>query len=64
MGKRKKKKKRRHTTTATVRLTDEEYEVLRRLCALKKTSRTGHLARLATSQARKELLNAQKTVKK
>ena len=34
------------------------------LCALKKTSRTGCLARLATSQARKELLNAQQTVKK
>jgi uncharacterized protein (DUF1778 family) len=58
------KKERRHTATVTVRLTDEEDEVLRRLCALKQTSRTGYLARLATSQARKELLNAQKTVKK
>ena len=51
------KKEGRHTTTVTVRLTAEEYEVLRRLCALKKTSRTGYLARLATSQAKTELLN-------
>jgi hypothetical protein len=40
----------------TVRLTDEEYEVLTRLCALKKPSRTAYLARLATSHAKQELL--------
>ena len=51
------RKEKRHTTTVTVRLTDEEYEVLRRLCALKKTSRTAYLARLATSQAKQELLD-------
>jgi hypothetical protein len=41
----------------TVRLTEEEYEVLRRLCTLKRTSQTGYLTHLATSQARKELLD-------
>ncbi len=46
----------RPRTTVTVRLTDEEYEVLTRLCALKKTSRTAYLARLATSHAKQELL--------
>lgn len=46
----------RKTTTVTVRLTDEEYEVLRRLCALRQTSQTGYLTHLATSQAKKELL--------
>ena len=51
------RKERRQTTTVTVRLTDEEYEILRRLCAVKHTSQTGYLTRLATSQARKELLD-------
>jgi hypothetical protein len=51
------RKERRQTTTVTVRLTDEEAEVLGRLCALKKTSRTGYLTRLATSQAKNELLS-------
>ena len=46
----------RKTTTVTVRLTDEEYEVLRRLCALRQTSQTGYLTHLAASQAKKELL--------
>jgi hypothetical protein len=46
----------RKTTTVTVRLTDEEYEVLQRLCALRHTSQTGYLTHLATSQAKKELL--------
>ena len=50
------RKERRQTTTVTVRLTDEEYEVLRRLCALRQTSQTGYLTHLATSQAKKELL--------
>ena len=49
-------KEKRSRTTVTVRLTDEEYEVLTRLCALKKTSRTAYLARLATHQAKQELL--------
>lgn len=44
-------------TTISVRLTDEEHKVLSRLCALKKTSRTGYLAALAKSQVKKELLN-------
>jgi hypothetical protein len=50
------RKEKRPTTTVTVRLTDEEYGVLRRLCALKRTSQTGYLTHLATSQAKKELL--------
>jgi cytochrome c556 len=44
-------------TTVTVRLTDDEDEVLRRLCMLKKMSKTGYLARLAKEQAKRELLN-------
>ena len=44
-------------TTLTVRLTEEEDQVLRRLCMLKKTSKTGYLARLAKDQAKRELLD-------
>ena len=51
------KKGKHQKTTVTVRLTDEEDRVLRRLCMLKKTSKTGYLARLAKDQAKKELLN-------
>ncbi len=51
------KKEKHEKTTVTVRLTDEEDQVLRRLCMLKKTSKTGYLARLAKDQAKKELLN-------
>ena len=51
------KKERHEKTTVTVRLTDEEDQVLRRLCALKKTSKTGYLARLAKDQAKRELLH-------
>ena len=51
------KKEKPEKTTITVRLTDEEDQVLRRLCMLKKTSKTGYLARLAKDQAKKELLN-------
>ena len=51
------KKEKREKTTITVRLTDEEDQVLERLCALKKTSKTGYLARLAKDQARRELLS-------
>ncbi len=51
------KKEKHEKTTVTIRLTDEEDQVLRRLCMLKKTSKTGYLARLAKDQAKKELLN-------
>jgi UDP-glucose 6-dehydrogenase len=43
-------------TTVTVRLTDEEDQVLKRICMLKKMSKTGYLARLAKDQAKRELL--------
>ncbi|MGH7551533.1 MAG: hypothetical protein ACREMQ_00720 [Longimicrobiales bacterium] len=51
------KKEKHEKTTVTVRLTDEEDQVLSRLCTLKKTSKTGYLARLAKEQAKRELLN-------
>jgi len=51
------KKEKHEKTTITVRLTDEEDQVLRRLCTLKKTTKTGYLARLAKDQAKRELLN-------
>jgi predicted transcriptional regulator len=51
------KKEKHEKTTVTVRLTDEEDQVLSRLCTLKKTSKTGYLARLAKDQAKRELLN-------
>jgi hypothetical protein len=51
------KKEKHEKTTVTVRLTDEEDQVLRRLCMLKKTSKTGYLTRLAKDQAKRELLN-------
>lgn len=51
------KKEKQEKTTITVRLTDEEDQVLRRLCMLKKTSKTGYLTRLAKDQAKSELLN-------
>ena len=38
------KKEKHEKTTVTVRLTDEEDQVLSRLCTLKKTSKTGYLA--------------------
>jgi hypothetical protein len=50
------KEEKHEKTTVTVRLTDEEDQVLRRLCMLKKTSKTGYLARLAKEQAKRELL--------
>jgi len=50
------KKEKHEETTVTIRLTDEEDQVLRRLCMLKKTSKTGYLARLAKEQAKQELL--------
>lgn len=51
------KREKHEKTTLTVRLTEEEDQVLSRLCMLKKTSKTGYLARLAKDQARRELLN-------
>jgi uncharacterized protein (DUF1778 family) len=50
------KKDKHQRTTVTIRLTEEEYEVLGRVCALKKTSRTAYLAQLATHHAKQELL--------
>src|SRR6266436_3804526 len=50
------KKEKHEKTTVTVRLTEEEDQVLRRLCMLKKTSKTGYLARLAKEQAKQERL--------
>ena len=50
------KKEKGHRMTVTVRLTDEEYAVLQRLCTLKKISRTRYLAQLATHHAQQELL--------
>jgi predicted transcriptional regulator len=50
------KKENHEKTTITVRLTDDEDQVLSRLCTLKKTSKTGYLARLAKDQAKRELL--------
>ena len=47
------KKEKHEKTTVTVRLTDEEDQVLSRLCTLKKTSKTGYLARLAKEQAKR-----------
>lgn len=43
--------------TIIIRLTDEEDQVLRRICTLKKTSKTEYLARLAKDQAKRELLD-------
>ena len=51
------KKEKHEKTTVTVRLTDEEDQVLSRLCTLKKTSKTGYLARLAKDRAKAELLS-------
>ena len=51
------KREKHEKTTVTVRLTEEEDQVLSRLCILKKTSKTGYLARLAKDQAKRELLN-------
>lgn len=51
------KKEKGEKTTITVRLTDEEDQVISRLCSLKKTSKTGYLAHLAKDQARRELLS-------
>ncbi len=43
--------------TLTVRLTNEEDQVLSRLYMLKKTSKTGYLASLAKDQAKREPLD-------
>src|SRR4030095_3852221 len=49
------KKEKHEKTTVTVRLTDEEDQILSRLCILKKTSKTGYLARLAKEEAKQQL---------
>ena len=49
--------KRQHKTTVTVRLAEDEYAILQRLCRLKKTTCTGYLARLVTDQAKQDLLH-------
>lgn len=41
----------------TVRLTHREAENLKRLCALRKTTRAGYLTQMATDLARKDLLD-------
>ena len=43
-------------TTISVWLTNEDHELLRRLCALKKTSRREYLSALAKNQLKKELV--------
>ena len=43
-------------TTIIVRLTNEDHDALRRLCALKKTSRRKYLSALAKKHLKKELL--------
>jgi uncharacterized protein (DUF1778 family) len=50
-------KEKRYRTTVTVRLTDEEYDVLTRLCDLQQTTRTAYLARVATLHAKQDLLS-------
>lgn len=51
------KRAKKGKTTITIRLTAEQHEVLERLCELKQTSKTSYLARLATDQARQDLLD-------
>lgn len=41
--------------TITVRLTEEQHTVLKRLCRLKRMTQAGYLASLATEQAQQEL---------
>ena len=43
-------------TIVSVRLTHKDHDALRRLCALKKTSRREYLSALAKNQLKKELL--------
>ena len=43
-------------TSISVKLSNQEHEILRRLCALKKTSRTEYLAALTKNQVKIELL--------
>ena len=46
---------RREKATITIRLTQEQHTVIKRLCTLKGMTQTGYLASLATEQARREL---------
>ncbi|MBI1748891.1 MAG: hypothetical protein HYR55_20245 [Acidobacteria bacterium] len=52
-----KRPKNAKTTTITIRLTDDQHDVLQRLCRLKHTSQTAYMSYLAAEQALKELLN-------
>lgn len=44
--------------TITIRLTEEQHKLLKRVCRLKGMSQAGYLAALATEQARHELAGA------
>lgn len=44
-------------TTVSIRLTKEQYDLLRRLCTIKHTTQSSYLAYLASDQAYKELLD-------
>lgn len=52
-----KKAKKRKTTQISLRLTDEQNEILERLCHLKDTNKTAYLSSLAARQSGKELLD-------
>ncbi len=51
------KRNKKKRTTVSIRLTDEQHEVLRRLCRLKNTTQSAYLAYLAAEQGRKELVD-------
>lgn len=51
------RKAKKEKTTITIRLTDEQHDILRRLCRLKNITQSAYLAYLAAEQARKELMN-------
>lgn len=49
-------KNQKKIVSISLRLTRDQHQVLKRLCALKKTTQTAYLADLATSKASQELL--------
>lgn len=51
------KRNKKERTTISIRLTEEQHQVLRRICRLKRTTQSAYLAYLAAEQARKELLD-------
>ena len=51
------KRNKKERTTISIRLTDEQHEVLRRLCRLKNTTQSAYLAYLAAEQSRKGLVD-------